>query len=184
MKIGTHNGIFHADDCFAVAAILSLSKGPHEIVRTRDDAVLDTCDVVVDVGGVHAPARGRFDHHQRGGAGKRENGVPFSSFGLIWQHFGAAICGDDERVAAKVDCTLVQSVDAADCGIDLQGAPLMEGVRSFSVSGAISLLNPTWEEEGDFDGAFASAVEMAELVLRRAIASARGSANASATIAE
>lgn len=34
-------------------------------IRTRDPAVLDTCDVVVDVGGVYDPAKNRFDHHQR-----------------------------------------------------------------------------------------------------------------------
>lgn len=28
--------------------------------------VLDTCDIVVDVGGVYNPKTNRFDHHQRG----------------------------------------------------------------------------------------------------------------------
>jgi len=36
-----------------------------EIVRTRDQTVLDTCDIVVDVGGVYDPKKERFDHHQR-----------------------------------------------------------------------------------------------------------------------
>lgn len=36
------------------------------IVRSRDPAVLDDCDVVIDVGGTYEPERNRFDHHQRG----------------------------------------------------------------------------------------------------------------------
>lgn len=35
------------------------------IIRTRDTAELDLCDVVVDVGGVYDPDKHRFDHHQR-----------------------------------------------------------------------------------------------------------------------
>ena len=33
--------------------------------RTRDQKILDTCDVVADVGGVYDPAKHRYDHHQR-----------------------------------------------------------------------------------------------------------------------
>jgi uncharacterized UPF0160 family protein len=36
------------------------------IVRSRDPAVLEQCDVVIDVGGVYEADRDRFDHHQRG----------------------------------------------------------------------------------------------------------------------
>ena len=35
------------------------------IKRTRDTVLLDTCDVVVDVGGVYDPTKDRYDHHQR-----------------------------------------------------------------------------------------------------------------------
>ncbi len=38
---------------------------PRVIFRTRDQKILDTCDVVVDVGGVYDPERHRYDHHQR-----------------------------------------------------------------------------------------------------------------------
>ena len=43
---------------------------------------MDSADIVIDVGGQYDPDAGRFDHHQRGGAGERENGIPYSSFGL------------------------------------------------------------------------------------------------------
>lgn len=37
-----------------------------DLIRTRDLAVLDTCDIVVDVGAVYDESIQRFDHHQRG----------------------------------------------------------------------------------------------------------------------
>ena len=33
--------------------------------RSRDPKELDTCNVVVDVGGVYEPENNRFDHHQK-----------------------------------------------------------------------------------------------------------------------
>ncbi|KAJ8358947.1 hypothetical protein SKAU_G00154720 [Synaphobranchus kaupii] len=65
-KIGTHNGTFHCDEVFACFLLRQLSEYKDaEIVRTRDPAVLATCDVVVDVGGEFDPKKHRYDHHQR-----------------------------------------------------------------------------------------------------------------------
>ena len=59
MKIGTHNGAFHCDEALACAILKTLPQFKEaEIVRTRDQSVLDTCDLVVDVGGV-------FDHEKK-----------------------------------------------------------------------------------------------------------------------
>lgn len=67
MKIGTHNGVFHCDDALACFMLKCLPKFKDaEIIRTRDEALLKDCDVVVDVGGVYDAATQRFDHHQRG----------------------------------------------------------------------------------------------------------------------
>ena len=64
--IGTHNGKFHADEAMACWLLLQLSENYMSyIVRTRDPAKLAPCDFVVDVGGVYAPEKNRYDHHQR-----------------------------------------------------------------------------------------------------------------------
>jgi uncharacterized UPF0160 family protein len=56
MKIGTHNGVFHCDEALACAMLKILPKYQDaQIVRSRDQKVLDTCDIVVDVGGVFDP---------------------------------------------------------------------------------------------------------------------------------
>ena len=87
ITIATHNGNFHADDVFSIAALKNIFPA-FNLVRTRDLEVIGKADVVIDVGGIYDPETGRFDHHQRGGAGERENGIPYSSFGLVWKKYG------------------------------------------------------------------------------------------------
>ncbi|MDQ5931189.1 MAG: hypothetical protein QG674_355, partial [Patescibacteria group bacterium] len=99
----THNGSFHTDDVFATATLqLFYAERDLTIVRSREEKDIDSADIVFDVGGIYDPKTLRFDHHQKGGAGERENGIPYSSFGLIWKEYGAVLCGGAE-VAQVVD---------------------------------------------------------------------------------
>jgi uncharacterized UPF0160 family protein len=174
--IATHNGNFHADDVFSIAALKSIFPS-FNLIRTRDLAIISQADIVIDVGGEYDPDAGRFDHHQRGGAGERENGIPYSSFGLIWQKYGLEICQGNQDVANAVDAGLVSTIDAIDCGH-------VEGVsQGISLSQTISMFNPTWEEDSHFDSCFDEAVEFALRVLTRFIASANGGISAKAIVA-
>ena len=175
--IVTHNGNFHADDVFSIATLKAVF--PHfKLIRTRDLEVINKADLVIDVGGIYDPEAGRFDHHQRGGAGARENGIPYSSFGLIWQKYGLELCDGNKELVASIDAGLVSTIDAIDCGH-------VEGVATgISLSQTISMFNPTWQEEGDFDACFDQAVEFASRVLARFIASASGGLNAKAIVAK
>ncbi len=175
--IATHNGNFHADDVFSIAALKSIFPS-FKLVRTRDLELIANADIVIDVGGIYDADAGRFDHHQRGGAGERENGIPYSSFGLIWKKYGLALCKDDQSVANAVDKGLVSTIDAIDCG-HVKG--VSEGV---SLSQTISMFNPTWQEDNDFDTCFDEAVEFASRVLTRFIASANGGISAKTIVAK
>ena len=175
--IATHNGNFHADDVFAVAALKHLYPSA-KVIRTRNLDELDQADIVLDVGGIYDADKGRFDHHQRGGAGARDNGIPYSSFGLMWQKYGLTICAENQEVTDAVDKNLVSVIDAIDCGhVD---GPL----TGVSLSQTISMFNPTWEEHGDFDACFEEAVTFASRVLARFIASANGGVNAKSIVLE
>lgn len=177
ITIATHNGNFHADDVFSIAALKYIFP-EFNLVRTRNLEIINNADLVIDVGGEYDPEKGRFDHHQRGGAGQRENGIPYSSFGLIWQKYGLEICENDENVAQSIDNGLVSTIDAIDCGH-------VEGVsQGISLSQTISMFNPTWQEESNFDRCFDEAVEFASRVLARFIAAASGGINAKALVAE
>lgn len=64
--IGTHDGTFHCDEVLACWMLKQIPKYKSaSIMRTRDNNLLATCDIVVDVGGVYDPKKSRFDHHQR-----------------------------------------------------------------------------------------------------------------------
>jgi len=175
--IVTHNGNFHADDVFSIAALKSIFPS-FKLIRTRDSEIIAKADIVVDVGGEHDAESGRFDHHQRGGAGERENGIPYSSFGLIWQKYGVEICQGNEDAAKAVDRGLVSKIDAIDCG-HVEG--IYEGI---SLSQTIGMFNPTWQEDSHFDECFDEAVDFALRVLTRFIASANGGISAKAIVAK
>lgn len=175
--VATHSGPFHADEVLAVAVLLALSPkaSMSKVVRTRDPKLLETADVVVDVGGVYNPETLRFDHHQKGGAGTREsNGIKYSAAGLVWKEFGTAFCQGDATVAKLVDAEFISAVCALDNG---QGSrTLFDGIDHVTFSDTISAFNPTWLEESDdlaFTTAFEAAVFWARNYLDRAVAQAK-----------
>ena len=175
MRVATHPGNFHADDVFAIA-VLGLAHGDAdalEVVRTRDPEAQAGADARVDVGGRHDPATGDFDHHQKGGAGERANGIRYASFGLVWRAYGDRLAGSAEAARA-IDERLVQGVDANDTGQTIIES-LVGDVRPMSVSGVVAALNPAWDEEltpAEEDARFRDAVALATQILEREIAGA------------
>jgi len=172
-KIATHSGGFHSDDVCTIAMLL-LMYPDAEVVRTRDPAVLADADFVVDVGTVYDPEKNRFDHHQEGGAGNRDNGVPYASFGLVWKKFGAEFC-ESQDVADIVERKLVTPIDAFDNGVDLV-TPRIEGVHPYRIDQFFFSMEPTWLEQKEgktIDQAFYESVSIAQVLLKREIAQAR-----------
>jgi uncharacterized UPF0160 family protein len=178
MQVATHPGNFHADDVFAVA-VLGLVHGRLELVRTRDEECQRAADLRVDVGGRDDPSTGDFDHHQKGGAGERPNGIRYASFGLVWREHGGALAGSADAAAA-IDERLVQGVDANDTGQTITRS-LVGDIRPMSVSGVIAAMNPAWDEEltlAQEDARFAEAVTVATRILERELAGAAAFARA------
>ncbi|KAI8872720.1 metal-dependent protein hydrolase [Ramicandelaber brevisporus] len=113
--IGTHSGSFHCDEALAVAMLRQTSAfSGSDLVRTRDPAKLEQCDIVVDVGGIYDPASHRYDHHQRGFTevfvpGHAKFGrTKLSSAGLVYKHFGKEVIAraiglDEESVKVVAD---------------------------------------------------------------------------------
>ncbi len=173
MLAATHDGSFHADEVFAIAA-LGLLGDPIEVVRTRDRDALARSDLRVDVGFRDDASTGDFDHHQRAFERARENGVRYASFGLVWREFGARICGGDQEVADAVDETLVQPVDANDAGQQLTRS-LIGSVSPMTVNAIVGAFNARWDEaltpEVERER-FDAAVALARGILAREVASA------------
>ena len=173
MQVATHDGSFHADEVFAIAALGLLSE-PVEVVRTRDPDLLAGADLRVDVGFRYDPLAGDFDHHQRDFDAVRSNGVGYASFGLVWREFGTQVCAGDQEVADAVEEILVQAVDANDTGQQITQA-LIEGVRPMTVNAVIGGFNARWDEDLTAEGErerFDAAVALASGILAREIGSA------------
>ncbi len=170
--IVTHDGAFHGDDVFAAAIVSEYFQRvgiPVRIVRSRDAALLAQARVVFDTGGLHDPSQLRFDHHQKGGAGARANGMPFAACGLVWQAFGMELCRGDRELFEKVDREIIQYIDAHDNGVATETfIPPTTAVRNFS--DVWMILTPTWAEPNsreDMTRAFLTAAAAARDYLVR-----------------
>ena len=173
IRVAVHGGRkFHADECFAVGALM-MALGQMQVIRTRDPQVLKSCDFRLDVGGRYDPATGDYDHHQPD-CPKRADNIPYASFGLVWRRYGAQICGD-QRVADYVDSTLVCSIDAQDNGFSLYQAETVEGVKPFTINDLVRAFNPDTEDMKEkeamalIDGAFAAVISLCQTFLEAQI---------------
>lgn len=166
--LATHNDRFHADDVFAMAVLkLYYGKNIKKVYRTRDEEIIKKADIVFDVGNIYNSKRNRFDHHQGGGAGERENGIPFASFGLVWKKFGVKICGSS-KIANAIDEKLVSVIDAGDNGysiFDLKD----KNIEPYSIDRLFYIFGATWKEKENYDKAFKEVVKLAEKILEREI---------------
>ncbi len=178
----THSGKFHPDDVFAVATIMLLEgKENINVVRTREQEIINTGDWVVDVGFEYDPERLRFDHHQPD-APVRENSIGYAAFGLVWRHYGEAVCGSSE-IAEKIEQTLVLPIDAHDVGISL--IELNEyDVRPAELFDVIYSFVPPWQSDLNVDEQFLKAVDLAYDYLLRLINKGKAKQNMKAYAAE
>ncbi|DAZ96240.1 TPA: hypothetical protein N0F65_012543 [Lagenidium giganteum] len=167
--IGTHNGSFHCDEALAVSMLKLLPKfAAHDVLRTRDEALLAQCDAVVDVGGIYDPASLRFDHHQKTfqDSFDAEHKTRLSSAGLVYKHFGKEIIQviaqeatskplDDatvELLYKKTYKNFIEHIDGIDNGVSVSSVegPLNYNV-STSLSSRVGFLNPSWNEDQSVD---------------------------------
>ena len=166
--VAVHDGNFHPDDVFSVALLSILNSGKIKVIRTRDEGEISRADYVADVGHEHNPAKNRFDHHQEGGAGFRNNKITYSAFGLLWNEYGEKICGS-KQVADILDKKLVAVIDADDDGFNLC-QEVIPGIRPFLLTDIIYSMRPTWKENDlDINKIFLEAVDFAKEILLREI---------------
>ena len=146
MKASTHDGRFHADEIFALA-VLNLFYPDLEIVRSRDENVYKNADIIVDVGHVYDPDNLIFDHHQRSFSLKRESGIPYASFGLVWNQYGELLCGSSE-ISEYIDSVIVLAIDADDNGIDIYETKIDE-TGFHTLSDIIESFVPRYVDDDD-----------------------------------
>ncbi len=183
----THSGGFHADELLS-SVILTRLFPQARIVRSRaPEWITPAADrVIYDVGGAYDAGTRIFDHHQRG-APMREDGQPYSSFGLIWKHFGrdylAAFGVPEahvETVHASFDAGFVLPIDLVDNGaLSPSVAGLLGGL---SLPVLLETLKPVFDEtdpdadDQAFDGALVIARAFVEARIGKSAAKLRAEA--------
>ena len=150
----THSGKFHVDD---VISTIFVSKIMENVVLMRIPIIQNRNlknKIVYDIG------LGEFDHHQKNRNGQRENGIYYSSIGLLWKKFGKKYL---EKLNVKyidktfeyMDKELIQYIDASD---NMQ----TEYLENKITPEFVKLCNPEWNEDIPEDEAFINALKVAD----------------------
>ena len=146
-----------------------------DILRTRDQASLDECAVVVDVGGEFDPARERYDNHMLDfsmtmnqlSEGKIRSDILVASAGLMfWFHgrevisevlqVGQGDCSDQlEYVFDQLYWQLIREIDAND------NHQIENNIVKTGIASRVAYLRPSWDDQNqDFKAAFYRAYAM------------------------
>lgn len=188
----THSGGFHADEVLS-SVILTRLHPQARIMRTRDADWITPAEgrIIYDVGRDFDAARMIFDHHQKSPP-LRDDGQPYSSFGLIWRQFGrdylAALQvpeADLGAIHAAIDVDLVLPIDLVDNGALSPTGPLAD----LSLPMLLESLKPVFDDRSPdaddraFDGAVAIARAFVEAAVARKAAKYRAEAVVMAAIA-
>ncbi|WP_304614730.1 MYG1 family protein [Paracoccus sp. (in: a-proteobacteria)] len=188
----THSGGFHADEVLS-SVILTRLHPQARIMRTRDADWITPAEgrIIYDVGRDFDVARMIFDHHQKSPP-LRDDGQPYSSFGLIWRQFGrdylAALlvpAADLGAIHAAIDADLVLPIDLVDNGALSPTGPLAD----LSLPMLLESLKPVFDDRSPdaddraFDGAVAIARAFVEAAVARKAAKHRAEAVVMAAIA-
>jgi len=172
----THSGGFHADELLS-SVILTRLFPEAKIVRSRaPEWITPGSDrIIYDVGGAYDAEKQIFDHHQRG-APLREDEAPYSSFGLIWKHYGrdylAAMnipTAHIDALHASFDKSFVLPIDLMDNGaLSPSSAGPLAGL---TLSSLLETLKPNFDdkEEGADDRAFHAALAIARAFVEAGI---------------
>ncbi|NPD16369.1 MYG1 family protein [Xinfangfangia sp. D13-10-4-6] len=192
----THSGGFHADELMS-SVILTRLFPQAQIIRSRDEAWITPAEnrIIYDVGRDYDPAKRIFDHHQRE-APLRPDGQPYSSFGLIWHHYGrdylramAVPEADLDRIHTSFDMGFVLPIDLTDNGA-LSPAAAGAQLAGLTLPELMESLKPVFDDrgEGADDRAFMAALQIArafvEAAIRNRAARARAEAMVMAAIAQ
>lgn len=175
MKIGTHDGTFHCDEVLG-CSMLKLLSPQASIIRSRDEKVLKTCDIVIDVGGKYDPEKKLFDHHQKEFTLTASSLIPdtnydikLSSAGLIYCHYGKLVLKkilpdvEDKIIDLlflKIYEGFIQEIDAVDNGVPIcDGQPRY--YYSTHLSARVKHMNPSWQDPNpDTDAYFYKAMDL------------------------
>jgi uncharacterized UPF0160 family protein len=187
----THSGGFHADELLSSVILMRLFPDA-KILRTRDAEWTTPSPekIIYDVGRAYDATAQIFDHHQRP-TPLREDENPYSSFGLIWAHYGHDYLraldvpeADIDDIHASFDKGFVLPIDLVDNGALV---PATAGdLASLTLPSLIGSLKPVFDNDSptaDDDG-FAAALPIARAFVEGSLAGKAAKRRAEAMVIE
>ena len=176
-QLVTHSGGFHADELLS-SVILTRLFPDAQLIRSREPHQIEPAAgrIIYDVGAMFDAERGIFDHHQRPNP-LRQDGQPYSSFGLIWAHYGRDYLmsfnvpsRDIDAIHASFDRGFVLPVDLIDNGAvnPSDAGPIF---ASLILPVLLETLKPVFDDrkDGADDRAFAAALPVARAFIEASI---------------
>ena len=142
-----HDGVFHSDEVLAIALLrIAAPEGSQvSVIRSRLPKDWERADYVIDVGGRY-DGRKWFDHHMPHGAGVRPNGIPYSAFGLMWNHIGTTAVRQllsvnlaQHQITDIEVLSVVGDIDSFVAGIDAHDQAMLSSSSRFLKDRTISL---------------------------------------------
>lgn len=170
----THSGTMHADEVFATAFLndyLEDIKVMRVPVLEEDKIASNT--IVYDIG------RGKYDHHQED-AQTRDNGIKYSSFGLLFKDFGKDYLqkkniANIDDVFTSLDKDLIEAIDAIDNGVFPE---ITAPYKIKTISDVIKLFNPSYGSDQEENEQFIKAVDLATTIFLETLHSIVGKVQA------
>ena len=159
----THSGTMHADEVFATA-FLDLYLEDIKVFRTNKVDDYNGDALIYDIG------RGKYDHHQLD-AVKRDNGITYSSLGLLWKEFGRDFLkkynfSNIEEVWNGIDKDLIEGIDADDNGF----FPKIEcNYKARTLPSIIKIFNPSYDSGENESEQFLKAVKLAKMIFEEEV---------------
>ena len=174
----THSGTMHADEVFATA-FLEDYLGNRKVYRTNnvDYNKVQENTLIYDVG------RGKFDHHQID-ALKRDDGITYCSFGLLWKEFGKDYLkkksfSNIDILWEYIDKDFIEGIDADDNGF----FPKIDAIYKVkTLSNIIKIFNPSYDSYETESEQFIKAVDVAKKIFIEEVLYANGKVMANAII--
>ena len=179
-KYITHAGTMHADEVFATA-FLDLYNKDIKVMRVSEveKAKIRKDAIVYDIG------RGKYDHHQED-AKVRENGIKYSSLGLLFEEFGKDYLKqekieDIDEVYVGMEKELIEAIDAIDNGVFPE---IIAPYKVKTISEIIKLFNPSFGSNEKEEEQFIKAVEVAKQIWQETLYSVIGKVKAKKIVLE
>ena len=179
-KYITHNGTMHADEVFATA-FLDLYKKDIKVIRVSelDRTKIKKGTIIYDIG------RKKFDHHQEN-AEVRENGIKYSSLGLLFKEYGKKYLKqenikDIDEVFLGMEKELIEAIDAIDNGMFPE---ITASYKVKTISDVIKLFNPSYGSNQKEEEQFIKAVELAKQIWQETLYNVIGKVQAKKIVEE